>query len=893
MSNKHWVFRVAGPLFILLILTGGSICFAANLLKPLVLTPEERGFLNKTPRIVLGIDKKWEPAVKIDKDGGIDGLDKEMLDEINQRTGANFVLKPGVWKTLVSEAKNGEIDGLASSVRSPEREKYFNFSDPYYLYVPMALVLKKNPLNIRNWDDLNGKRIAVLKGVKLQESKALSLSNATIVYVDTLSETICALISDKADATFGFGAYFYMRQASKLGISKVQFAFSMTPRNVVYSIRKDRPLVLSILNKGLAGIPQAQKDQIFDKWYDASEKKQFNFILLLKVAIPLALVISILIAFYFRRMSGKLLQVQKELENDVAERKQAQKKLDWESRINKALADLGNSLISTDLSIEQIASNVLDTACFLTRSKYGYVSQIDRITHENKMYTFIDLPDALSEKPLLNQTMTLPRGKGKLYAGLRGYSLNTGEPFFTNDAAAHPVDENLPEDHVPLERFLSVPVKYGDQLIGQIFLAEPRHDYSNDHFNTVQRLADLYALALHRQHSLEDRLLIENHLQHARKMESLGTLAGGVAHDFNNLLSVIMGYSEMLLENDPELIQVPEAADEIFGAGKQARELVNQILTFSRKMDPVLEPVDLNRVIGDVKNMLDRTMPKMIKVTYDLADDTGLINADAGNMTQVFMNLCANAKDAMPEGGDIVIKTRKIFPDKAFLSRHGWARQKNYICLTVADTGIGMDQDIMDHIYDPFFTSKAFGKGTGLGLSSVYGIVQTHGGHIICDSEPGKGTRFKIYLPALGTGASLVEGASGVQGEKGGPVKGETILLVDDERLIRDIGKRILAVSGYQALEAGSGEDALQIYRERGNEIDLVILDINMPGMGGEKCLDELLSLDPDVKVIQASGYFRDSSNPGIADKVSAFLQKPFTVGKMAQTIRQVLDRTI
>ncbi len=346
----------------------------------------------------------------------------------------------------------------------------------------------------------------------------------------------------------------------------------------------------------------------------------------------------------------------------------------------------------------------------------------------------------------------------------------------------------------------------------------------------------------------------------------------------------------MLLANDPKLIERPQAAEEILKAGKQARDLITQILAFSRKMDPVLTPVDLNQVVGETKRMLARTIPKMTDITYSLSPEKTMINADAGNMTQVLMNLCANAQDAMPDGGRIEIKTAGVTLDENFSARHTGIEPGDFVLLSVTDTGTGMDQDTMEHIFDPFFTSKEIGKGTGLGLSTVYGIVKSHGGHIICDSEPGKGTTFRIYLPAMAavTPAEdqfempMLEDAQG---------NGEVILIVDDERLIRDIGEKILTFKGYRVIEAVSGEDALQIYRERGKEIDLVILDISMPGMGGEKCLDELFVLDPMIKVILASGYFSDGMSRTATDKILAYLQKPFTINTMVRTIREVLDR--
>ena len=376
----------------------------------------------------------------------------------------------------------------------------------------------------------------------------------------------------------------------------------------------------------------------------------------------------------------------------------------------------------------------------------------------------------------------------------------------------------------------------------------------------------------------------------AQKMEAVGTLAGGIAHDFNNLLQGILGFTQMLLMekdgNDPDTAKLKQ----IEKAAHRASELTQQLLAFSRKVESNLRPVDLNQELEQVRNLLERTIPKMIAIELHLEDHLNVIRADPAQLEQVIMNLGVNARDAMPDSGKLVFETENATLDQEYCKAHLGARPGRYVLLSISDTGQGMDRETLEHIFEPFFTIKEVGSGTGLGLAMVYGIIKGHGGYIMCYSEPGEGTTFKIYLPVMeGVPArNETETNRNAAVPEGGR---ETILLVDDEEILRDIGKDILVKFGYTVLLAADGESALELYRENPEDISLVILDIVMPGMGGKKCLEEILKVNPQAKVVMASGYSINGRVKEVLDGgARAFIKKPYELKQMLAEVRKVLD---
>ncbi|MBW1981410.1 MAG: PAS domain S-box protein [Deltaproteobacteria bacterium] len=386
----------------------------------------------------------------------------------------------------------------------------------------------------------------------------------------------------------------------------------------------------------------------------------------------------------------------------------------------------------------------------------------------------------------------------------------------------------------------------------------------------------------------QEKYKLEKQLQHAQKMEAIGTLAGGISHDFNNLLQAVLGYAELLLiekkEGDPGYRELQQ----IVSAAKRGSELTRQMLTFSRKMESKRRPVNLNHEVEKTKKLLEHAIEKMIDIELHLEKEVQLVNADPVQMEQIIMNLAVNAKDAMPEGGKLLIETRNTVLDQAYCKSHMGARPGEYVKLSISDTGHGMDSYTLEHIFEPFFSTKVPGQGTGLGLAMVYGIVKGHDGYITCSSELGKGTSFEIYLPAIRHEMHDAEVVEGQQLLRGG---NECVLLVDDEPAIRDLGERILRSFGYTVLVAGDGETALTLYdRERGR-IDLIILDLIMPGMGGRKCLEKILEVNPAAKVLIASGHSPNGPKTELlAAGAKGFFAKPYKVTELLAGVREILD---
>ena len=380
---------------------------------------------------------------------------------------------------------------------------------------------------------------------------------------------------------------------------------------------------------------------------------------------------------------------------------------------------------------------------------------------------------------------------------------------------------------------------------------------------------------------------LQKQLLQAQKMEAIGTLAGGIAHDFNNLLQVTLGYSEFLLQEKETADPDYQDLLKIFQAARNGAELVQRLLTFSRRVESQPLPLDLNQQVLQVETLLRRTIPKMIDIRLDLAEDLARVNADPVQMEQVIMNLVVNARDAMPDGGILTIETRNVCSDDEYCRLIGGSKPTDCVLVAVSDTGCGMNEEVIEHIFEPFYTTKELTRGTGLGLAMVYGIVQQHQGHVRCESQIGTGTTFTILLPALPRKVGTQTAQLGDELPSGT----ETVLLVDDEELILELGSRLLAKAGYTVLQASSGKEALKICSQEQDRIALVILDLIMPEVGGRECLSELLHMNPQAKILIASGYSEDASvTECLARGARGFVGKPFRMQQLLQKVRKALD---
>jgi nitrogen-specific signal transduction histidine kinase len=386
---------------------------------------------------------------------------------------------------------------------------------------------------------------------------------------------------------------------------------------------------------------------------------------------------------------------------------------------------------------------------------------------------------------------------------------------------------------------------------------------------------------------ITEKKSLEAQLFQAQKMEAVGLLAGGVAHDFNNILTVVVGYGSLLLKKTATDSTARGYVEQVLSAAERATNLTQNLLAFSRKQIINPKPVLLSKVVSNLEKILTRVISEDIELKLFLAPQEASVMSDTGQIDQVLMNLATNAKDAMPDGGTLVIETELLEFDNDYVRRHVFAKPGKYMLISVTDTGNGMDAKTREKIFEPFYTTKDVGKGTGLGLSMVYGIIKQHNGYINVYSEPGKGTTFKIYLPVIAQEADKLVTALLT------PVTGgtETILLAEDAVLVRDLAKNILEEYGYHVILAENGTDAVEAYKAHPG-IALLILDVIMPGKNGKEVYTEIRGQRPDIKALFMSGYTANIIHKkGILDSATEFISKPFSPNTFLRKVREVLDK--
>jgi PAS domain S-box-containing protein len=420
------------------------------------------------------------------------------------------------------------------------------------------------------------------------------------------------------------------------------------------------------------------------------------------------------------------------------------------------------------------------------------------------------------------------------------------------------------EHKTPTEdKWFAVLISY----LGQSEQDRPRFTYAINDITSVKRL--------------------EAQLLQAQKMEAIGQLAGGIAHDFNNILQAINGFTEMAQEDLEAGHAAQQSLSEIAKAGARAAKLVGQLLAFSRRQ--VMEPanLDLNEVVGNLIGMLERVIGEHIRLDFIPGHHLGTIRADRTMMEQMLLNLCVNARDAMPQGGRLTIETENIVFDTEYFAHNLWARPGRYILISITDTGCGMESTILEHIFEPFFSTKGPGKGTGLGLSTVYGIVRQHEGMVRAYSEVGKGTTFKVYLPVVERPADAV----GTKIESLPLGGNETILVAEDDDGVRELARETLTRAGYTVLLAKDGPAALALFKEHAAQIKLLLLDVVMPELGGREVFDQIHAEHPALPALFASGYSENAIHTNfVLQEGMKLIRKPYDTSALLRAIRTALD---
>jgi signal transduction histidine kinase/ActR/RegA family two-component response regulator/HAMP domain-containing protein len=465
---------------------------------------------------------------------------------------------------------------------------------------------------------------------------------------------------------------------------------------------------------------------------------------------------------------------------------------------------------------------------------------------------------------------------------LAGRTVTDGHWTFLDDDGAP-----IPNAHFPVAQVFAKGTAVTDQVVGiqagekvettwVVLNAFPEVEPDDSIRRVVATLVDVTPLKR-----------LEKQLVQAQKMEAVGQLAGGVAHDFNNILQAIGGYTELAMADLDSESKPRKLMDEVAKASERAGRLVDQLLAFSRRQ--ILEPgyLDLNEVTKGILDMLKRLIGEHIQLDFIPGHHLGTVHADQTMMEQVLINLCVNARDAMPEGGRLIIETENVRFDREYCTRNLWARPGRYVLVSVTDTGCGMDAATVDRIFEPFFTTKGAGAGTGLGLSTVYGVVRQHEGMARVYSEVDKGTTFKIYLPAVERPAQAV----GSKISAPPPGGDETILVAEDDRSLAELAKQTLERAGYRVLAATDGRSAVEIFRENAAEVRLLLLDVVMPGLGGVQVYEKILSEHGPVPALFASGYSQNAIHRNfVLQEGMRLIRKPYHGTELLRRVRDILD---
>ncbi|MBF0498154.1 MAG: PAS domain S-box protein, partial [Deltaproteobacteria bacterium] len=593
------------------------------------------------------------------------------------------------------------------------------------------------------------------------------------------------------------------------------------------------------------------------------------------------LVIRPLISKETKNLKGYLVLVQ-----DITERRQAANALEWEVTMNAGLARLSSALVRHPANVADIAKMVLDQARTLTGSTYGYVSAIDRDTGDNISRALVKMMPDECALPGKERKISFSPGTGGHYPGLWGHSLNIKEAFYTNSPQTHPAAAGLPPGHVLIDKFLSVPVTLGDELVGQISLANPNRDYLDRDLQAMRQLAELFSLAINSSRDQEERTDIENQLRQVQKMEAMGALAGGIAHDFNNILGAIYGYTEMALEDARADKLDPNDLEQVLLGCKRAKDLIKQILTFSRRTDKKNHPVRLGLVVEEALNLMRASLPTTIEISKHIEATGAMVMADPTEIHQVVINLCTNAAHAMRDSwGLLEIKLTDVQLTAKEAVRHSGLTPGSYLKLMVKDTGGGIDPKIMGRIFDPFFTTKK-GEGTGMGLSVAHGIIKSYGGVIEVTSELGLGSTFTVFLPKIEiqyeeTGDVMAQAPRGT----------ERILFVDDEAALVHLWRQILERLGYQVTAQTDSLEALCLFRDHPDSFDLVVSDQTMPIITGLDLAREVLAIRPSMPIVLCTGYSEAvTAEMAKAAGIREYVLKPLDHQEMAKVVRRALD---
>jgi two-component system sensor histidine kinase EvgS len=807
-----------------------------------ILSPPERRWLTENqPRLVVGVEAGYAPFVFINEKNQAAGMAQDYLELLEAKIGIRFrTIRVQSLDEAFEKVRSGDVQIVNAVTQTPWRSTFIRFSAPF-VSVPNVIMVQKGRSPPDGEHGLAGLKVSLVKNYAVTEY----LINRGIGLVpDPVPDDLTALYrvsfgnSDAAVIDLASASYLITQK----GITNLSMSCEIPyPIQLSIGIAKTEPMLASIVQKGLASITGAEKLTIRRRWINLQGPGLFadwRFWAIIGVVLSVSLMVFMGFVIWNRTLKR---QVDRRTA-DLARGQEALRKSEekhrrlFETMVQGVVYQDGQGqIISANPAAERILGLTQEQMLGKTSMDPGW-----RTIREDGS----DLPG--SEHPSM---VALRTGKA-VYAAIIGvYNPLKNEHRWISTTA------------IPL-------FKPGETRPFQVYA-------TFDDISAV-RLAEL------------EKKELENQLQQARKMESIGRLAGGVAHDFNNMLAVIAGHVELAMIKAKPDQDLHEDLQEIQKAAERSTDLTRQLLAYARKQTVAPQVLDLNETVEKMLKMLGRLIGEDVELVWRPGDRIGPVSLDPSQLDQIMTNLCLNARDAITTVRRIIIETENVSLSPTDCLVHPDAAPGDYALLSVQDTGSGMDAETRAHLFEPFFTTKGLGRGTGLGLATVYGIVSQNKGFIDVRSAPGEGTQFLIHLPqhhSLPDSSTLPSAAQK-------PAKGtETILFVEDEAGLMTLAQHMLQRFGYRVLAANTPAGALDQIRQHSEPIDLLITDVVMPGMNGHELAQALQTLHPNLKVLYTSGYTADIiAHHGVLEQGVQFLPKPFTMSGLARKVREVLD---
>ncbi|BHH85942.1 transporter substrate-binding domain-containing protein [Desulforhopalus sp. 52FAK] len=882
------------------------------------LTKEETEWVLEHRDITLGADPEFAPFEFFDQSGRYQGIAAEYVQILNRRLGLNMEVVPELsWKQVNERAKQGEIDVLPIVGKTRERQEYLNYTKPYMSYHRVVITRSDMPF-ISSVEDIKDLNIAVQEHSSHQGFlKEMTSLNAT--EYPTLLEGLKAVSEGKEDAYVGnlTSAMYWIR---KVGLTNLKVAgpVSYSQEHLYFSVRKDWPELVGIIEKGLASISSSKEKEIRERWVEVEYEPGVDPHVVFEYFLEAAFVILFIIML--------ILASNKRLKKEILRRERVEKDLTYKLLSEQLLSRIASRVIHLkEAEISAVLENTLRDIAELMRADSAYLLNVAEDGKEATITSSQMVKSATEGDRMFSSVVpiesnhwveSIDSGKAVIYGNsMLGAALDR-----SMGTSSHPLWES------PVGMIL--PILRGDSLFALLWFtsADEEVDWQIDDAIFLETIGNIISNSLgkvdidrelqkHQQH-LEEKIAertdelakanlkliqeiadkieaeeekdeLQGQLLHTQKMESIGTLAGGIAHEFNNILTVILGNTEVTRGLCPPGSVARNNLDRILSAGGRAKNLVSQILTFSRESKTRPQLIDPVEAVFESLQMLRPTLPSTIEIQEQYKAEEKQIFIDPGEVHQILINLCTNASHAMEEKGGVLT----VVVDEQFITVEGLKHSPDiapgrYVEVRVSDSGCGIDQIIMRKIFDPFFTTKKVGKGTGLGLSIVHGIVKKAGGFITVKSKEGEGTTFQMFFPSLPARREEQQGTveHSLQGN-------ERILLVDDEEEVVATTSKLIKTMGYQVTVAVNGQAALEQFVEQPEAFDLVITDQTMPKLTGVELTKKLREIRPDLPVILCTGYSSlIDQEKAESMGVSGFILKPFSRREIGQMIRKLCD---